>query len=129
MYLTSVIHARYCMSVLKMSTAHEDRDNGTPGREETLRPFIAALEEDSADVPVLKKLARLCTQNPVNEPLSPVSPAFSGGLAVVPVDGFARQQPQTKSEYWTQDKLFDQLFNALVQFLERRKVRACGCGT
>ena len=39
-----------------MATAHKDDP-----REETIRPFIAALEEDSADVPVLKKLAQLCT--------------------------------------------------------------------
>ncbi len=108
------------LPVLKMPTLHEDRDSETPGREETLRSFIAALEEDSTDVLVLKKLARLCTQNPVYEPLSPVSPAFAAPPTFSPVDGFARQQPQTTSEYWTQDKLFDQLFNALVRFLERR---------
>ena len=112
------------MSVLKMSTAHEDRDNGTPGREETLRPFIAALEEDSADVPVLKKLARLCSQNPVQEPRSPGLPAFSVPLTPSPVDGFARQlSSPSGSEFWTSDRLFDQLFNALMRFLDPRKVR------
>ncbi|KAI1792902.1 clasp N terminal-domain-containing protein [Ganoderma leucocontextum] len=108
------------IALLKMPIPHEDRDSGTPGREETLKSFITALEQDSTDVLVLKKLARLCTQNPVNEPLSPMSPAFSGPPTLSPFDEFARQ-PQTKSDCWTQDKLFDQLFNALVRFLECRK--------
>ena len=84
-----------------------------------------ALEQDTADVAVLKKLAQLCMQNPVIEPLSPVSPAFAIPLTPSPLDGSARQLAQTNSDYWTQDRLFDQLFNALVRYLDPQKVRAC----
>ncbi|TBU58755.1 clasp N terminal-domain-containing protein [Dichomitus squalens] len=107
------------MALLKMPTPHED--SGTPDREETLRSFIAALEQDTADVAVLTKLAQLCIQNPVIESLSPVSPAFSAPLTPSPLDGSARQLAQSKSAYWTQDRLFDQLFNALVRFLDPLK--------
>ncbi|KAI0751370.1 clasp N terminal-domain-containing protein [Daedaleopsis nitida] len=106
------------MAVLKIASPHEDV--GTPDREQTLQPYIAALDQGSADVPVLKNLARLCTQNPVHEPLSPVSPAFSVPLTPSPLDGFARQLTPSRSDYWRQDKLFDRLFNALVKFLDRR---------
>ena len=106
-----------------MRTTHEE--SGTPSREETLKSFVVALEQDTADVAVLKKLAQLCMQNPVIEPLSPVSPAFAIPLTPSPLDGSARQLAQTNSDYWTQDRLFDQLFNALVRYLDPQKVRAC----
>ena len=108
------------LPVLKLPSPHEDI--GTPDREETLKTYITPLEQGSADVPVLKKLARLCMQNPVHEPLSPVSPAFSVPLTPSPLDGYARQLSPSKSDYWRQDRLFDQLFNALVNFLDPRKV-------
>lgn len=101
-------------SVLKISTAHEDVG------EQTLQTYITALEQGSADVPVLKSLAHLCAQNPVHEPLSPVSPAFS----VPPSPSLS----PSRAEFWTQDRLFDRLFNALVQFLDFRKVGACDSG-
>ncbi|KAI0721862.1 clasp N terminal-domain-containing protein [Cerioporus squamosus] len=107
------------MALLKLPTPHEDI--GTPDREETLKTYIAPLEQGSADVPVLKKLARLCMRNPVHEPLSPISPAFSVPLTPSPLDGLGRQLTPSKSEYWRQDRLFDQLFNALVNFLDPRK--------
>ena len=109
-----------------MPTAHEE--TGTPDREQTLKAYIAALEQGSAGVPVLKKLARLCSQNPVHEPFSPISPAFAVPLTPSPLDGFARQLSSSGTENWTQDRAFDQLFNALVKFLDPRKVRACAGG-
>ena len=111
------------LPVFKLPSPHEDI--GTPDREETLKTYITPLEQGSADVPVLKKLARLCMQNPVHEPLSPVSPAFSVPLTPSPLDGYARQLSPSKSDYWRQDRLFDQLFNALVKFLDPRQVRVC----
>ncbi|RDX53151.1 hypothetical protein OH76DRAFT_76865 [Lentinus brumalis] len=108
------------MALLKLPTPHEDI--GTPDREETLKTYIAPLEQGTADVPVLKKLARLCMQNAVHEPLSPISTAFSVPLTSSPLDGFGgRQRSPSTSEYWRQDRLFDQLFNALVNFLDPRK--------
>ncbi|KAI0676880.1 clasp N terminal-domain-containing protein [Trametes maxima] len=107
------------MALLKMAAPLEA--GGTPEREETLRTYIAALEEGSADVPVLKKLARLCAQNPAHEPLSPVSPRFAAPLTPSPLDVAARTLVLSNSDFWTQDKLFDRLFTALVKFLDPRK--------
>ncbi|KAI0356623.1 hypothetical protein OH77DRAFT_1423568 [Trametes cingulata] len=106
------------MALLKMAAPLED---GTPERDETLNTYIVALEEGSADVAALKKLARLCSQNPAHEPLSPVSPGFAVPLTPSPLDGAARPLPTSKSDYWTQDKLFDRLFAALVKFLDPRR--------
>ena len=107
-----------------MPSAHED--TAAPDREEALQTFVSALEQGSADVPVLKKLAQLCVRNPVQEPRSPGLPAFSVPLTPSPVDGFARQLTSSDSEFWTQDKLFEQLFNALVRYLDPKKV-CVGC--
>ena len=108
-----------------MAVAHED--GAAPDREEALKGFVAALEQGSADVPVLKKLAQLCSQNPVQEPRSPGLPAFSVPLTPSPVDGFARQLSPSRSAFWAHDRLLDQLFNALVRFLDPRKVRGRRC--
>lgn len=110
------------LPVLKMAAPAEDVE--TPDREEAVKTCIVALEDGSADVSVLKKLARLCSQNPVHEPLSPVSPGFSAPLTPSPMDGAARPLTASKSDYWTHDKLFDHLFSALVKFLDPRKVSA-----
>ncbi|CDO74043.1 hypothetical protein BN946_scf185043.g93 [Trametes cinnabarina] len=104
------------MALLKMVAPSEDV--GTPDREEAVNTFIVALEDGSADVAVLKKLARLCSKNPVHEPLSPVSPGFSAPLTPSPMDLAARPLATGKADYWAQDKLFDRLFSALVKFLD-----------
>ncbi|KAH9894282.1 clasp N terminal-domain-containing protein [Cubamyces lactineus] len=107
------------MALLKMAAPAEDVE--TPDREEAVKACIVALEDGSADVSVLKKLARLCSQNPAHEPLSPVSPGFSVPLTPSPMDGAARPLTSSKSDYWTHDKLFDHLFSALVKFLDPHK--------
>ncbi|KAI9001213.1 clasp N terminal-domain-containing protein [Trametes punicea] len=107
------------MALLKMAAPAED--DVAQDREETVKTFIVALEDGSADVAVLKKLARLCSKNPVHEPLSPVSPDFSVPLTPSPLEGAVMPLATGKVEYWMQDKLFDRLFNALVKFLDPRK--------
>ena len=109
-----------------MPTGHEDAS--APDSEDALQTLLAELEQGSADVPVLKKLARLCTQNPVHEePRSPASPAFSVPLTPSPVDGSARQLSSSDSEFWLRDKLFDRLFNTLLRVLDPRKVSLHHC--
>lgn len=108
--------------VLKMAAPVEDA--GSPERDDSLKASVVALEDGSADVAVLKKLARLCAQNPAHEPLSPASPGFAVPLTPSPMDGVARPLVTHQTDYWTQDKLFDHLFTALVKFLDPRKVSA-----
>ncbi|KAJ2965535.1 hypothetical protein NUW54_g14086 [Trametes sanguinea] len=110
------------LPVLKMAAPSEDV--GTPDREETVNTFIVALEDGTADISVLKKLARLCSKNPSHEPLSPVSPGFSAPLTPSPMNIPARPLETGKVDYWAQDKLFDRLFSALVKFLDPHKVSA-----
>ncbi|KAI0771878.1 clasp N terminal-domain-containing protein [Trametes elegans] len=107
------------MALLKMAALPEEV--GAPNREDTLKAHMVALEQGSADVAVLKQLARLCSQNPAHEPLSPVSPGFPAPHALSPLDGVGRTQASSTADCWTQDKLFDHLFTALVKFLDPRK--------
>ncbi|OSC99183.1 hypothetical protein PYCCODRAFT_1480052 [Trametes coccinea BRFM310] len=107
------------MALLKMAAPSEDV--GTPDREETVNTFIVALEDGTADISVLKKLARLCSKNPSHEPLSPVSPGFSAPLTPSPMNIPARPLESGRVDYWAQDKLFDRLFSALVKFLDPHK--------
>ncbi|KAH9853750.1 clasp N terminal-domain-containing protein [Lenzites betulinus] len=109
------------MALLKMAAPSALEGGGTPDGEDALQSYIVALEEGSADVPVLKKLARLCARNPADEPLSPVSPGFAAPLTPSPMDGAARALASSRSDYWTHDKAFDRLFAALVKFLDPRK--------
>ncbi|OJT13545.1 Protein STU1 [Trametes pubescens] len=107
------------MALLKMAAPVEDA--GTPERDDSLKASVVALEDGSADVAALKKLARLCAQNPAHDPLSPVSPGFAVPLTPSPMDRVARPLVTHQTDYWTQDKLFDHLFTALVKFLDPRK--------
>lgn len=92
-------------------------------RKEELNGYISSLEEGLADVLVLKKLAHLCRQNPVNEPISPISPDFSDPSSPSPLFGRTRTLPSLKSDFWHQDKTFERLFNVLVQYLDPARVR------
>lgn len=92
-------------------------------RQEELEGHIAALEHGPADVLVLKKLALLCRENPVNEPISPISPDFSGPFSPSPSYGTARSLHGLKSDLWSEGKAFERLFAALVLHLDPSKVR------
>ena len=93
-------------------------------RKAELNGYISALEEGLADVLVLKKLVHLCRQNPVNEPISPISPDFSDPATPSPLFGRTRTLPTLRSDLWHQDKSFERLFNAVVQYLD--PARVCG---
>ncbi|CAL1702266.1 unnamed protein product [Somion occarium] len=82
-----------------------------------LNGWIAKLEQGSADTSILKKLALLCRQNPVNEPMSPISPALSDPSSPSH-QGVSFAMPSLKSDFWNQEKNFDRFFNSLIQFLD-----------
>ncbi|KAI0684173.1 clasp N terminal-domain-containing protein [Cytidiella melzeri] len=94
---------------------------GSERKEESeLNGYIAALEAGLADVLVLKKLALVCRQNPVNEPISPISPDFSDPASPSPLLGTGRTRtlPSLKTDLWHQDRTAERLFNVLVQYLD-----------
>lgn len=91
-------------------------------RKQELNGYIASLEHGAADIRVLKKLAFLCQESPVNEPISPISPDLAGPLSPSPQFGTTRSLLSLKSDLWDQDKSFERLFSALMQYLEPTRV-------
>lgn len=91
-------------------------------RKQELNDCIAALEQGPADVLVLKKLAHICRQNPVNEPISPISPDFSDPQSSSPLFGGTRGLPSLKPDLWHQDKAFERLFSILMKYLDPTRV-------
>ncbi|EKM59683.1 uncharacterized protein PHACADRAFT_170270 [Phanerochaete carnosa HHB-10118-sp] len=106
----------------RMSLVNDDpgyRAGEHADRKEELRGYIAALERGPADVLVLQKLALFCRENPANEPISPISPDFSGGpLSPSPLFGSSHTLPGLKTDLWVQGKAFERLFAALVLCLD-----------
>lgn len=97
------------------TVVHEDPglSTGAPSdRCEELEAHIAALEHGPADVRVLKKLALFLREQPVNEPISPISPDFAGSSAT-PSPAWT-----LKADLWSQGKAFERLFAALLQYLD-----------
>ncbi|PCH41419.1 hypothetical protein WOLCODRAFT_89263 [Wolfiporia cocos MD-104 SS10] len=86
-----------------------------------LQTFIVALEQGSADVPELKSLALLSRQYPVDEPGSPLSPAFAAPPTRSLFFEVPRSVPSSASNLWKEDKNIDRLFSALIKFLDPRK--------
>jgi CLIP-associating protein 1/2 len=103
-------------------------EHGTPlkgveplDRIKELQSFIVALEQHPVSIRVLQKLALLCIENPVIDPSSPVSSAFSAPSSPSPFS--ARPIPSLHSDMWTKDKNFERLFNALIKFFDPSRVR------
>ena len=115
------------MLPFSLTVVNEDpavRTGEPSDRQQELEGLIAALEHGPADVLVLKKLALLCRENPVNEPISPISPDFSEPLSPSPLFGSAaRTLPGLRSDLWSAGKAFERLFAALVLYLDPSKVR------
>ncbi|KZT12975.1 uncharacterized protein LAESUDRAFT_808469 [Laetiporus sulphureus 93-53] len=91
----------------------------TDGRVRELEECIYALEQDSVDVPILKSLTLLCTQNPVEEQGSLINSEFSASPASSLFGG--SQSPSPNADLWTQERRFDRLFKALIKSLDPRK--------
>jgi len=90
-------------------------------RRTELNTCVSTLEKGTVDVQVLKQLALLCKENPVNEPISPISPGFSDPLSPSPLFGNGKSSSSDlvlKSDLWTQEKAFDRMLTGLIKFLD-----------
>ena len=105
-------------------------DKGTPLKELTssskqseLKRYVEALEQDTCDVAILKKLALLSCDCPARDDLSlsgmsssfPASPTPKGKM---PKLGLG------ETSIWSDEKLFDRLFAGLMEYLAKDKVRS-----
>ncbi|KIJ70299.1 hypothetical protein HYDPIDRAFT_78420 [Hydnomerulius pinastri MD-312] len=104
-------------------------DHGTPlkgvepgDRVQELQEFIAALENDDADIRVLRKLMLLCSNNPIPaDTASPLSPRLGLPMSPSPFISITRALPPLIPDMWTRDKSFDRLWEGLMRFLEPTK--------
>ena len=86
-------------------------------RKDELNSYIDALEHGTADIRVLKKLALLSMASPMDEPISPISPALTGSQF-----GTAHSLLSLKPDLWDQDKAFERLFISLMHYLDPARV-------
>jgi CLIP-associating protein 1/2 len=88
-----------------------------------LQGYIAALDQGTADVSILKKLATFCVAHPsVDAAISPLSSCLSMPASPSPFISSAGILPSLKPELWTENRSFSRLFNALQKFLSPDKV-------
>ena len=86
-----------------------------------LKRFISALEDGSADVTILKKLALLCRDTALHEDLSEMNTVFSFPATPSPLN-LQFNGGSLKATIWDEEKLFDRMFDALMSFLTAQKV-------
>ena len=87
-----------------------------------LQRYITALDQGTADVSMLKKLATFCVAHPSVEAISPLSSSLSMPASPSPFISSALLLPSLKPELWTENRNFTRLFNALQKFLSSDKV-------
>ena len=90
---------------------------------------ISALQSGEADTTILKSLALLCLNNPVNEDSNELKSSFSIPSSPSPMTvnfNKLRLSP-VEPMIWDEEKLFDRLFHALLAFLTPGRV--CSCHT
>ena len=87
-----------------------------------LQGYIAALDQGTADVSTLKKLATFCVAHPSVDAISPLSSSLSMPASPSPFISSAGILPSLKPELWTENRSFSRLFNALWKFLSPDKV-------
>lgn len=95
----------------------------TSDRIQELQRYISLLENGSADVHTLQKLVLLCAENPVAEPFSPLSPDSEFPSSPSPFIDNSRSIPSLYSDLWDNNKNFEKLFRALMEFLVPTRVR------
>ncbi|TFK76116.1 hypothetical protein BDN72DRAFT_786492 [Pluteus cervinus] len=89
---------------------------GLVDRVQDVKQYIAELESTEAGVEVLQKVALLCIENPAAE--EPSSPGLGYPLSPSPFIGSSHSMHALHSEMWDQDRNFERLFRALVQYLD-----------
>jgi hypothetical protein len=88
-----------------------------------LQNHISVLENGSADLHTLQKIALVCVENPVEDfSLSPLSHGLNFGVDPLPPIGGSRQIKSLGTDIWMDGKSFDRLFTSLVRFLDPSKV-------
>ncbi|KAI0049577.1 hypothetical protein FA95DRAFT_1581638 [Auriscalpium vulgare] len=87
-----------------------------------LQGYIAALDEGSANVSVLKSIAAFCVAHPSLDPLSPLSSTLSMPASPSPFLSNAVIIPSLKSDVWAENKNFSRLFKALEKFMAPERV-------
>lgn len=88
-----------------------------------LKRCVVALEQGTADVSVLKKLALLSRDHPARDDLtlSGLSMSMSFPASPTPM-GNMPKLGLGESNIWTEEKLFDRLFSGLMEYLKQEKV-------
>ncbi|THH11551.1 hypothetical protein EW145_g600 [Phellinidium pouzarii] len=81
-----------------------------------LKCLVSALEDGTADVSILKKLALLCLDNAVHDSISEMSTSFSYPSSPSPMVGKLAKLG-SKISIWDNEKIFDRMFDALMNFL------------
>jgi CLIP-associating protein 1/2 len=83
-----------------------------------LQDITAALKDAVADVAALKRLAIICMENPTFEGSSELH------LSCSPTSPISkRSQTMSHAELWETNQTFEQLFKALMTYLQPSKVR------
>ena len=86
---------------------------------EDLLHHLTELINGRADIESLRKIAKICHNNPVGDAQDNSDP-----FPLTPSPKFEKPIPM-KSTIWMKDtKLFNRLFDALIQFLDHEKVCA-----
>jgi CLIP-associating protein 1/2 len=87
-----------------------------------LQGYIAALDQGTGDVSMLKQLATFCVAHPSVGTISPLSSSLSMPASPSPFISSAGVLPSLKPELWSENRSFSRLFNALQKFLSPDKV-------
>jgi CLIP-associating protein 1/2 len=85
-----------------------------------LKRCTVALEDGSADVKALKKLALICLDNPVDENLSSGMTSFSFPTTPPAVSMLA--QMKADQSIWGKERIFHRMLDALLGFLTEMRV-------
>ena len=94
-----------------------------------LQGYTMALDQGTADVSTLKKLAMFCVAHPSVDAISPLSSSLSMPASPSPFISSAGILPSLKPELWTENRSFSRLFDALQKFLSPDKVSKFNEGT
>ena len=96
------------------------RKSDSAAKMSELNQYITELEQGSANVEILQKLALLCIDNPIDEPQSPI-------LAPVrpssPTSASEKFRHTLVLNMWTKDKNFERMLAGLLKYLTDTKVR------
>ncbi|KAG8929562.1 suppressor of tub2 mutation [Tulasnella sp. 418] len=101
------------------------RTDTEPETSESLRSLITSLQNGTADVHALKRLIRICANNPCSSPpssplpesgmLTPLSPSPFGKA------DFGAEADGGGGDIWDGGRLFDQLLDSLLAYLDADK--------